>query len=111
MLPTVIDLSHFSGDVDFVKVRNAGIEAVILKATQGIAFIDEKFIPNAHAARQVGLLVGAYHFGTAVDPNAQANFFLSTIEPIREYTPILPVLDLERNPVSQMTPAFAQVWM
>lgn len=56
----VIDLSHWQAPVDFSKAKEAGIVAVILKATQGSKWIDATFTQRFTAATAAGLLVGAY---------------------------------------------------
>ncbi|MBD5322409.1 MAG: hypothetical protein K2G27_00150 [Duncaniella sp.] len=57
-----IDISAHNGDIDFDKVRDEGIEFVIIKATEGGTFKDRKFVDNVREARKAGLKVGAYHF-------------------------------------------------
>lgn len=79
MINDVIDLSHWNGDVDFQKVKDAGVVAVMLKATQGAQGVDPKFAANLAAAQAASLKVGAYHFGTDADPSAQAQHFLDTV--------------------------------
>lgn len=56
----IIDVSHHQGNIDFEKVALSGVHAVICKATQNR--IDPKFKENIIAAREAGLLVGAYHY-------------------------------------------------
>jgi lysozyme len=76
----VIDLYH--GDkvsVDFSVVKSKGIAAVILKATQGIGFVDPAFAQRLADARAAGLLVGAYHFMDATSPVEQMAHFLSVV--------------------------------
>jgi lysozyme len=76
----VIDIYH--GDkvsVDFSVVKSKGIAAVILKATQGISFVDPAFAPRLANARAAGLLVGAYHFMDATSPVEQMAHFLSVV--------------------------------
>lgn len=73
----IADLSHYQTSVDFRAMKEGGIAAVILKASQGTYFTDHTFAPRAIAARSAGLLVGAYHyFDSGVDPVAQASYFL-----------------------------------
>lgn len=93
MLNVVIDISHHNKVSSFEKVANAGVLGVIQKATQGFSFKDPTFAGNAKRAKNAGLLFGAYHFGTAGDPVAQAEFFLSNVGD----TSLL-VLDFESNP-------------
>jgi len=90
----VIDLSHFNPPPDFARAKSAGIAAVIHKATEGATFLDPTYAARRPQAARAGLLWGAYHFGTADDPVAQAHFFLESVQPA---PPIL-VLDYETNP-------------
>ena len=59
-----IDISHWNGDIDFNKVKAAGIEFVIIKA--GVSdrgfYTDSKFKDNYEKAKAAGLFVGAYYF-------------------------------------------------
>ena len=90
----VIDLSHHNDPVDLFKVKAAGIVGVIHKATQGSGFKDAMYTARRKQAEQAGLLWGAYHFGTAADPAAQAKFFIS----VAKLTPgDIFALDVERN--------------
>lgn len=57
-----IDISAHNGDIDFEKVRDAGVKFVYIKATEGGTFKDRRFIENLRQAREAGLKVGAYHF-------------------------------------------------
>jgi lysozyme len=95
----VIDLSHNNGALtvdDFTKAKAAGIRAVFHKATQGASFADPMFIPHLAAARSVGLRIGAYHFGTANDPDQQLAFFSETVRK-SGLGPMPLVLDYEAN--------------
>ena len=75
-----VDISAHNGEVDFEKMKQAGIDFVMLKATEGISFIDKKFEENYEKARQAGLRVGAYHFFRFdCDGRVQAFHFLNTI--------------------------------
>ena len=61
MSDVVIDLYH--GDkvnIDFSSVKSTGIDAVILKATQGVSFADPAFAPRVANARAAGLLVATF---------------------------------------------------
>jgi lysozyme len=84
MIDVIVDLSHWQSGptgpgsaIDFVAMRSAGVLAVILKATQGSAWVDATFVARSAAARAAGLLVGAYHFADGSDPAAQATHFLT----------------------------------
>src|SRR5579885_177154 len=51
-----IDVSHFQGDVDWAKVKNAGIAYAFVKATDGTSFVDSTFKTNWAAIQDAGLL-------------------------------------------------------
>lgn len=57
-----IDISAHNGDIDFSRVAGAGVEFVLIKATEGCDFKDRAFADNLKQARAAGLLAGAYHF-------------------------------------------------
>jgi len=105
MSDVVIDLYH--GDkinVNFSSVKSTGIDAVILKATQGINFVDPAFAPRVANARAAGLLVGAYHFMDATSPCEQMANLLSVVGDTGD---ILLVVDFEVYERSQPTAAQA----
>lgn len=60
----VIDVSAFQapGSVDWQRVRAAGVEGVIAKATDGLGSPDAAFLRHVDGARAAGLPVGAYHY-------------------------------------------------
>lgn len=91
----IIDLSHNNANANLQQAQAAGIVGVIHKATQGVAFVDPTYAARRQAAANAGLLWGAYHFGTAADPVAQAKFFLRGASPAAKD---LIVLDFEANP-------------
>jgi len=96
----VADISHHNGNVDLTKAQAAGIVGVIHKATQGTTMVDNMYQQNRQKAQAAGLLWGAYHFGSAADGAAQADFFLSKASPDDQ---TLLVLDYEPNGNSTMT--------
>src|SRR5438128_11502084 len=80
MIDTIIDIFH--GDAtDLAKVQKQdGIIAVIHKATQGAHFTDSSYSARKKQAKDLGLLCGAYHFGTTDHVEAQVDHFLSTAD-------------------------------
>ncbi len=98
MIANVLDLFH--GDnremlPDFAAIKALGIFAIIHKATQGTVRHDPRYAARIAAARDAGLLVGAYHFGTSANPDDQADFFLSVVKP--KHGDFV-ALDFEHNP-------------
>jgi lysozyme len=93
-VPVIVDISHHQRDIQFGALQDAGIEAVILKATDGANYVDDRFTEFVTRARSKGLLVGAYHFMSAQDPIEQLEHFLKTVKP---YGPMVLALDYEAN--------------
>jgi len=94
-LNAVIDISHHNGNVDFGKLKQAGIVGVIHKATQGSTDGDPTYNSHRDAAKAAGLLWGAYHFGTDSDGVKQAINFLNVVG---DASGTLVALDFESNP-------------
>jgi lysozyme len=94
-----IDVSHFQGDIDWTRVKAAGVQFAFIKATDGLTGIDPKLSANMTGAANAGIPFGLYHFyrpGTSRDGERQAFHFLSSVLP----RPKLPsVLDLELAPI------------
>lgn len=77
-----IDVSEWQGDIDFSRVKNAGIEVVYIRAGQGFSYEDAKFERNYKEAKENGLKIGVYHYVTARNveqAKLQAQFFVSLI--------------------------------
>ena len=53
----VLDISGHNGEVDFAKVKAAGIAGVMLKCTEGDSYLAPKFLPNYKKALTAGLKV------------------------------------------------------
>jgi GH25 family lysozyme M1 (1,4-beta-N-acetylmuramidase) len=93
-----VDVNGAKGPIDWRRVRAAGFDFAILKATEGRTFDDERFSFNRRAAKAAGLVVGAYHFARPDNntPEAEAQHFLRIARPQRGE--LLPALDWETNP-------------
>ena len=68
----VIDVSHWQGDIDFVRVKANDTDGCIIKAggSDDGFYTDSKFEQNYVAAKAAGLQVGAYYF---VGPNCKGS--------------------------------------
>jgi lysozyme len=93
-LNVIVDISHFSGNVNLNKAKDDGILAVIQKATQGQANVDPTYKTNKNKTAAAGLLFGAYHFATGSDGVKQADHFLDVVG--NDPSTLL-VLDFEPN--------------
>jgi len=57
-----IDISTWQGNVDFTKVKNSGVEFIILREGYGQS-TDDKFLEYVQGCKNVGInIVGVYHF-------------------------------------------------
>ena len=92
-----IDVSYHQGTIDWKKVKNAGIDYVILRAgyrasASGTLNKDKMFETYIKDAQKAGLKVGAYIYSQAIsveEAEAEANFILNRI---KNYTIDLPVV-------------------
>lgn len=82
----LIDLSYHNGNVNFSKVKSAGIDGVIIRTGYGIESPrqkDSKFEKYYTDAKAVGLYVGAYHYSyaqTADEAKNEAKFMLKILK-------------------------------
>lgn len=98
-----IDVSYWQGDIDWRRVRQAGIEFAFIKATEGGDHLDPKFRQNWEAAKRAGIARGAYHFIYWCRPaSEQADWFIRNVPNDPDALP--PVLDLEWHPDSKTCP-------
>jgi lysozyme len=89
-----IDVSDFQPNVNWNEVHESGYSFAYAKATEGTDFTAQTFAPNWSGLKAAGMLRGAYHmFHFDDDPVAQANYFLSVVNPQPGDLP--PALDLE----------------
>ena len=64
-----IDVSENNGVIDWQEIADAGIEFVMVRSSYGKSGRDERFRQNVAGAHGVGLQVGAYHYGYALNPD------------------------------------------
>lgn len=77
-----IDVSAYQGIIDFKQVKDAGIDFVYIKASEGENIVDEYFLRNYEQARENGLNIGFYHYvdaRTTEEAIAEAEHFANTI--------------------------------
>ena len=92
-----IDVSYHQGTINWTKVKNAGIDYVILRAgyrasASGTLNKDKMFETYIKDAQKAGLKVGAYIYSQAIsveEAEAEADFILNRI---KNYTIDLPVV-------------------
>lgn len=77
-----IDVSNWQGYIDYRFVKEAGIEIVYIKSSQGTNIIDPYFRTNYNNAKANGLKVGFYHYlvaRTEEEAIQEAEYFSSVI--------------------------------
>lgn len=99
-----IDVSYAQGAVDWARVKESGVEFVMMRASRGALSSsrpiaeDVTFQYNVTEATKAGLNVGVYHYlyaETVAEAKKEAKFFLKTIEPYKITYPV--VLDVEEQ--------------
>lgn len=94
-----IDVSKWNGNINWQKVKNAGISFAIVREGYGKKDpkqIDKKFKENVNGAKSVGIPTGVYHYsyaGSVEDAVNEAHFCLENIQGLKLEYPI--VFDIE----------------
>ena len=89
-----IDVSHWQGAIDWARVRAAGKTFAVIKATEGVNFLDDKYAQNKAGAMAQGMKVGAYHFARpGNDPVREADWFVDHMG--LQHGMLIPALDIE----------------
>ncbi len=97
-----IDVSHYSGEIDWDAVKREGVAFAFCKATKGNDWTDPRFRDNMSGMKKAGIVRGAYHlFIPEDDPEAQAENFISTVNLTEGDLP--PVVDVEERPGGDQT--------
>jgi lysozyme len=111
----IIDVSHQQANAELAAARDAGVFAVMIKATEGATYQDAAFRTLYDKARAAGLRIGAYHFGTARPPAEQVENFVETVRRIAGgFDDLVPALDLEHNdntPDNTISPDQGEEWV
>lgn len=91
-----IDVSHHTGQIDWNKIKEQGVEFAYIKSTEGTTFLDARYMFNIQKAREAGIKVGAYHFFRFNQSGQkQADFYLSKVDVLNLDLP--PVIDVEED--------------
>lgn len=102
-----IDISFYQGDVDFAKVRDAGIDFVIIRASQGRIpgvidrpYVDSKFHANVKRLAQTPgrIYGGSYHLLAArnlAEAEQEADFYTSLLKPYKYNLQLWAACDVE----------------
>lgn len=86
-----IDVSQWQGDIDWEKVKAAGISFAMLRAGWGQGNIDSKFVRNISECNRLGIPCGVYWFSYAYTPELAAKEALFALEAVRPYRLEFPI--------------------
>ena len=76
-----VDLSHWNAGVDLNKAHDLGVRFGYFKLTEGIDYVDDKFIEYWRHAKSLGWQVAPYHYWlTSVPGAAQAQHFIDAMD-------------------------------
>ena len=79
----LIDVSYHNGNINFAKVKETGVEGVIIRAGYGFKTIDKCFYNNITNAIANGLHIGIYWFGyasTVQQAQQEAKYLVSLLK-------------------------------
>lgn len=94
---TGIDVSSYQGDINWQKVKDAGIDYAIIRVggrgwgSEGAIYADKKFHQNMKGASDVGLKLGVYFFSQAITVEEAIEEARYTLDQMKGYTVTYPV--------------------
>lgn len=97
-----VDLSKYNGNVDFKKLKDAGIQFAMLRLGSrgygsGTITLDDKFVEYAQNAAVSGIMTGAYFYSSAINETEaveEANYIVGAVSGFNVKYPI--AIDIER---------------
>lgn len=96
-----IDVSQWQGNIDWQKVKGAGVQFAMLRAGYGRNNLDTKFHRNAKGAVAAGIPVGLYWFSYALNVEMARREAQYAVEVAKKYKITWPIAyDLEYDTVS-----------
>lgn len=94
----ILDISKHNGKANFRKMKEAGVDAVVARATVGDYYIDTEFEANYEGAKEVGMPFGPYHVIAPERPvNAQIDNLLFALQGKTIDLPFTMDCELSRN--------------
>ncbi|PAU69218.1 1,4-beta-N-acetylmuramidase [Bifidobacterium italicum] len=81
----VIDVSEHQGSIDWNKVKNSGIDGVILRIGYGYGYEDARFAQYLAQVRALKIPFGIYHYSYAYDTDFALEEGRWTVELLRKY--------------------------
>lgn len=107
-----MDISNYQRKIDLTK---GTYDFAIIKATEGIGFIDKSFHNFAVQLTELGKLIGCYHFarpdlhGTVSEMEMEADWFIQKVKDENLLNKAILVLDWEKEPTEH--PELVQAWV
>lgn len=90
-----VDISHWQGNIDLQHLKDQGNAFLIAKATDGMAYVDDKYARNKAEAKRVGLIFGSYHWlKISQDIDLQVEHFMKVVGK-KQPGELPPVIDWE----------------
>ena len=91
-----IDVSSWQGDIDFEKIKNAGVEFIIIRVggtrgTNGEYFLDSKFKRNIEEANKYDIDVGIYFYSYSNSIEGAIKDARWVIKQIKDHKVTLPI--------------------
>lgn len=110
-----IDISSWNNTINWQKLKDQGIEFVMIRAGYGWEHTDKRFIENIEGAIASGMLVGVYFYSyaeTVEKARVEANYCIKLLEPYREHIKLPVAYDLEeyKNMTGDQLTAVAEVF-
>lgn len=93
-----IDISEFNGIIDFEKVKNSGINFVMIRATFGRKKEDKLFHKNVKGCIDNDIPFGFYYYSYAINEETakeEVDFFLKAVAKYRDYIHYPLAIDME----------------
>lgn len=103
----IIDVHHQS-PIDPLVAKNAGVVAIIHKATEGGDFRDKSYHSQKKKAKELGLLWGSFHFSNSTNPLKQVENYLQFAKPVDDE---VICLDFEHNKGNEMSLEQAEIFI
>ena len=103
----IIDVSRWQGVINWAKVKAAGVETAIIRATMGATGVDSEYRRNWRGSAAAGIPHrGVYHYVTASNlvASAQVNNIMQTTGGDWGNEPL--TLDCERTDAERLLPVF-----
>ncbi|NLL78971.1 MAG: hypothetical protein GX234_04125 [Clostridiales bacterium] len=105
-----VDISKYNGEVDFEKLKKAGVEFVMIRVGargygSGQLIQDERFEENMKGASEAGLDIGVYFYSQAISDaeiKEEAQFVMDALEPYDILYPVAYDMELVSNDTARI---------